>query len=93
MGNINQDVCSNHITKFAESLHLREEITHKKSEMQGFLPMWQEGRDSIDGIFISPTLHILAGGYLPFGESLGDHQILWISISYDLALGYNMHNQ
>ena len=91
MGDFNQHVCSDQISEFAHYLNLREAITQKHSEIQGFVPTWHRGRDPIDGIFISPTLHITAGGYLPFGESPGDHRLLWISVSYDLALGYNMH--
>ena len=91
MGDMNDHVGGDTITNFADSLNLREAILEKHSATKGYVPTWQRGNDPIDGIFISPTLHITQGGYLPFGESPGDHRAIWVTIQYDLALGYNMN--
>jgi hypothetical protein len=35
----------------------------------------------IDGIFMTQDLHIIQGGYMPFGMGIGsDHRCLWIDI-------------
>jgi hypothetical protein len=46
----------------------------------------------IDGIWISPSLEIRAGGYLGFDEVFPgtDHRTLWVDISYENAFGHNM---
>ena len=91
MGDFNEHIAKETIDTFCTAVNLREAITEKHQANQGYAPTHQKGRDPIDGIFISPTLHITQGGYLPFGEAPGDHRALWISIHYDLALGYNMY--
>jgi hypothetical protein len=46
----------------------------------------------IDGIWISPSLEIRAGGYLGFDEVFPgtDHRTLWVDISYEYAFGHHM---
>ena len=47
------------------------------------------GRDPIDEIFVSTSLHIKASGFLEHGASEGDHRPVWVDISKESALGDN----
>jgi predicted transposase YbfD/YdcC len=38
---------------------------------------------------VSHTIHLVNGGYLPFGSFPSDHRCLWIDISTANAFGYN----
>ena len=55
---------------------------------------YQRGRLPIDGILATPVLaqSMSVGGYLPFGELLGDHRGLWVDIPVTAILGYKMGN-
>jgi hypothetical protein len=46
----------------------------------------------IDGIWISPSLEIQAGGYFEFDEVFPgtDHRTLWVDITYNMAFGHNL---
>jgi hypothetical protein len=46
----------------------------------------------IDGIWISPSLEIQAGGYFEFDEVFQgtDHRTIWVDFSYNMAFGHNM---
>jgi hypothetical protein len=49
------------------------------------------GSVPIDGIFASPSVDIIAGGYFEFGCCpLTDHRGLWIDIHYQVAFGHIM---
>jgi hypothetical protein len=49
------------------------------------------GIDPIDGIFVSPSIDILLGGYFEFGFCPHtDHRGLWIDIHYNVAFGHVM---
>ncbi len=69
---------------------LRESILEKYEELLGQYPTHQRGRKPIDRIFISETLHISSGGYLPFGEAPSGHRALWIEIDMNVYFGYVM---
>ena len=47
------------------------------------------GKDPIDEIFVSSTLHIKASGFLEHSSSEGDHRPVWVDISKESALGDN----
>ena len=87
MGDFNEHIGKDNMETFCTAVNLREANTDKHSAIQGYAPTHQKGKDPIDG----PSLHITQGGYLPFGEAPEDHRAIWISIHYDLALGYNMY--
>ena len=74
MMDANEHVGSAHITEVLKAIGLREAILEKHKEEKGYAPTYQRGNDPIDGIFISDTLHISAGGYLPFGDAPSDHR-------------------
>jgi hypothetical protein len=46
-------------------------------------------REPIDGIFATPGIRIVAGGYSAFNSGCpSDHRYLWIDIPYEDAFGY-----
>jgi hypothetical protein len=49
-------------------------------------------RKPIDGIWASPSINIVGGGYFLFDEVFPDtdHKCLWIDITYITAFGHNM---
>ena len=49
---------------------------------------YQLGSIPIDRIFISQSLEISIGGYLPFGTAPSNYRALWIKVKVDLAFGY-----
>jgi hypothetical protein len=49
------------------------------------------GSQPIDGVFASPSIHIVQGGYLEFGYGPHtDHRGLWIDVHYQIAFGHIM---
>ena len=49
------------------------------------------GSDPIDGIFVSPSIDIIVGGYFEFGFCPHtDHRGLWLDIHYRVAFGHVM---
>ena len=46
-------------------------------------------REPIDGIFATPGLRLIAGGYAPYDSGcFSDHRYLWVDISFCDAFGY-----
>lgn len=90
MMDANEHVDFAHIKDVFEAIGLREAIIEKHKEDSGYAPTYQRGQDPIDGIFISDTLHISAGGYLPFGDAPSDHRAQWIQVTCDIAFEYTM---
>lgn len=85
----NESVTSSHICKTFQALGLVEAITTAHSA-HGTVPIYQRGQHPIDGIFLSPTLSIVQGGYFPSWAAPSDHRPIWIRLKMDQALGYNM---
>ena len=87
-GDWNQDITGEHITSFMAACGLKEALTH----VHGTDPpaTYQRGTVGIDGIFVSPDLLGIRGGYLDYGVTPGDHRGLWIDVPQVLFLGYNM---
>jgi hypothetical protein len=49
------------------------------------------GSQPIDGVFASPSIHMIQGGYLEFEYSPHmDHRGLWIDVHYQIAFGHIM---
>ena len=86
----NEDVNSNHIKNSFREVGLQEIIT--KDRTHPSQATYHRGSVPIDGIFASSTIHLVQGGYLPFGSLPSDHRPLWIDILQDNAFGYNMSN-
>jgi hypothetical protein len=48
-------------------------------------------RAPIDGIFVTPSIRITAGGYSPFNTGCpSDHRLLWIDFTYQDAFGFSI---
>lgn len=49
-------------------------------------------KNPIDGIWVSPSLSIQAGGYFAYDTLImnTDHRCLWVDIAYTTAFGHNM---
>jgi hypothetical protein len=65
----------------AQHPHLATQVTCNKNT-QGI---------PVDGIWASPSLDCIAGGYLGFGKLLmgkTDHRAIWADFSYESALGF-----
>lgn len=87
MGDYNQDllVTSSPTKKMLERLGLQDGIMSKYG---GTAPRTHVyGSRPIDGIFVSPTLHITQGGYAPGDIIVSDHRMLWIDITTASMLG------
>jgi hypothetical protein len=68
---------------------LREALLHRHGQMAP--ATFNGGSDPIDGIFVSPSIDILLGGYFEFGFCPHtDHRGLWIDIHYNVAFGHVM---
>ena len=74
--------------KYFSALGIREVLLEKYGPAPN---TFEFGSKPIDGIFMSSTLDIQQGGYLPFGEGIqSDHRALWIDLSYTNAFGHTM---
>ena len=51
---------------------------------------YNNGSNPIDGIFVSHSLQIAQGGYLPYGYIHSDHRMLWIDLTTSSALGFKL---
>ena len=86
---LNEEVTSSPAARKLISLGLQECITNRHSEDMP-PPTCIKGSKPIDGIFLSPTLHITKGGYLPFNHFPTDHRALWIDLDMDNLCGNTM---
>ena len=68
---INENVQSNNIQQWAESLSI-EEIVNKTTDHP--IATLNCGSSPIDGIFTSNSISCTAAGYLGFGEFQSDHR-------------------
>ena len=57
---------------------LREVIIDKHWEQHGIAPNHNRGKHPVDGIWVSDSINIEAGGYLAMGDAPSDHCGLWI---------------
>jgi hypothetical protein len=86
---LNEDVINSSSAKKLNDLGLQECITNRHTP--GIIPpTCIKGSRPIDGIFISQTLHISQGGYLPFSCFPSDHRALWIDVSMSNLCGNTM---
>jgi hypothetical protein len=85
----NEDVRQGTVHDMFAALGLREGILDKHKDKSP--PATQNRntkRQPIDGIWVSSSLQISSGGYLPFGDACpSDHRMLMIEIQYSVAFG------
>jgi len=76
----NDDVTASDAHKWATNLGLVEAITHLNQAPAP--PMYQQGSQPIDGIFIAPQLlNLASGGYLVFGDAIpSNHCAIWLDL-------------
>ena len=91
MGDFNEDVRGSHLADFFgdDDLKLREVIIEKHGDEGPETCIRNESKIPIDGIFCTPGLSILAGGYLPYHDGpKSDHRFLWIRMAVQIAFGH-----
>ena len=91
MGDFNEDVRGSHLRDFfgQRGLGMREVIVEKHGGKGPETCLKNESNIPIDGIFCTPGLSILAGGYLPYCDGpKTDHRLLWIRLSAQIAFGH-----
>jgi hypothetical protein len=89
----NEDMRRGHLAKTLSSLQLKEAIL-KKHGTKAPSTYKRNTRDiPIDGIWVSLTLNIIAGGYFAMDEVIPrtDHRSLWIDLSFKAIFGHD-HN-
>jgi hypothetical protein len=92
-GDINADVLSPEIVSFFSQLGLHNLIFSKHNSASA--PSTMERNRSgigIDGIWASPHLTLLNGGYLDIGDFPGDHRPIWFELSLNDAFGRDRPN-
>jgi exonuclease III len=72
-GDLNQDILSIEITTFFHNVGLRNLIFSKHDSSEGPVTYYHnQSNVAVDGIWASPCIEILKGGYLPTHELIGD---------------------
>ncbi len=89
MMDCNESVTSAPIKMWAQQLGLEELITKKHCNVKP-TATYNRGKDCIDGIFGSASIHLLRGGHLAHGCFPSDHCLLYGDITYANAFGYKM---
>ena len=90
-GDMNQDVLSPEIQTYFSSLSLCNLIFSRHDPSSAPATMSRnESHVSVDGVWASPNLDLIHGGYLPFDVFPGDHRPIWFEISYTQAFGQSL---
>ena len=87
-GDWNADITNTEITSFMAARGLKEAILHRHGNHPP--PTYHRGSHSIDGIFVSPSLLGIKGGYLEFGATPGDHRGIWVDVPQATIMGYKI---
>lgn len=90
MIDMNEDTSSTRIQERLLRIGLYDPIVTKYRTTQGTAPTQQRGSTPIDGIFISRSLNMETGGYMPFKAAPTDHRPIWIDIKFQDVFGYSM---
>ncbi len=75
-----------------ESCQLRDLILDRHRSNAPSMYHRNNNKVLIDGIWVTPGIYIMSGGYFGFDKvfSNKDHHPLWINITYVTAFGHNM---
>jgi exonuclease III len=89
-GDLNHDVLSKKVTTMFEDLGMTNLIydRHDATTAPSTYFLDEEGK-TVDGIWGTAGLIASRGGYLRPEEFPGNHSLLWLDISYQVALGHN----
>ena len=75
---------------FVQDLQRLNITSVMKTHTDSTPPTYNRGTDTIDGIFASPGLKVLACGFSDFGDGPGDHRTVFVDIQrYDIE-GFNI---
>ena len=89
MGDVQEDVRSQGLEEFFDQFNMREGIMERQGVKSLTAPnTYKEGRDPIDGIFVSRSMSIIKGGYLAFSEFHSDHRLIWLEVTMNDAFGH-----
>jgi hypothetical protein len=88
----NDDMRNSNSSMTLSQLTLRETIMDRHGCTAPSTYKQNMSQTPIDGIWISPGLNIISGGYLPFDQIFQDtdHRCLWMDVSFISAFGYKM---
>jgi len=89
-GDINQDILSDEITEYFTSLGLRHLIFAKHPPADAPPTYIDNDSYAVDGVWASPGLDLIQGGYLDFHEAPGDHRPIWFDLSYTQSFGRSL---
>ena len=89
-GDINDDILGGTVEEFFEDLGLRHLIFSKHDSAQAppTCTKVTTSTRAVDGIWASPCLDLVRGGYLPKRSFPGDHLSIWFELSYEQAFGH-----
>ena len=87
MGNWNEPIAQ--VERKCMSQH---EMQEALLEQHGTGPAtFEHGKTTIDSIFMSRSLNVAQGGYLPFHLDIeSNHQALWVDVTFTNTFGVNM---
>ena len=88
----NEDVRSPYIKNAMRAMGLREAITEERELLARATHQHNQSNTPIDGAFISDSLIMLRGGYLPFGEFDSDHGAIWLDFANANLFGFKIKN-
>ena len=92
MMDCNEDVRSQPIKDAMQAMGLSEAITHNREDAAQSTHQSNRNGVPIDGIFISASLQIIGGGYLPFGFFDSDHRAIWIDVTNSNLFGFKIRD-
>ena len=87
MADMNVHVSNTNIRQWLQSLDLYEYITER---YRNHIATYNNGRHPIDGIFVSHSVQISDGGYLPYGYIHSDHRMIWVDVVVSSVLGFKL---
>jgi len=87
----NSDMKKSDLSTALNKLSLKEAILHRHGNRGPATHKRNSTGIPIDGIWISPGLEIIKGGYFAYDEVvMSDHRCLWIDLTFVAAFGHNM---
>ena len=92
MMDCNEDVRSPAIKSFMSSIGLREAITEHREQAAQATHSRNQNNIPIDGCFMSLSLQLHRGGYLPFEAFHSDHRGAWFDVFNDNLYGFKIRD-
>jgi len=87
----NSNMKSSDLSKALKQMSLQEAILARHGKNGPATHKRNATNSPIDGIWLSPGLQIVKGGYFEYDEVFpSDHRCLWVDLSFLTAFGHNM---